>query len=75
MEFCLRSWLKSEQRENRRQEQPGCYDRQDDLEEDVETFVGEKLHIFVSALHPLLITAEDALSVFVRLGIVTLSMK
>ena len=36
------------------------------MEKDIETFVGQKLEVFVSSLEPLLMTAEDALSVSVR---------
>lgn len=67
MELCLGRGLESEQSEDWRQKQSGCYDREDDLEKDVETFRGEELEIFVSSLAPLLMAAKDALSVFVRI--------
>lgn len=36
------------------------------MQKDIETFVGQKLEVFISSLEPLLMTAEDALSVPVR---------
>lgn len=60
------SGLESEQCEDRRQKQHGCYDREDDLDEDGETFGRKKLEIFVSSLEPLLMTTEDFLDVYIR---------
>ena len=65
MKLCLSSGLESKKCKDRRQKQHGRYDRENDLKEDIETFRGEKLEIFVSGLESLLMTTKDSLNVYV----------